>query len=44
LLLCIDFISEENGVDQSLTRIDFFVEDFLLLINNKEQVLKYKRE
>ncbi|MFV0394498.1 MAG: hypothetical protein ACK5LC_08890 [Coprobacillaceae bacterium] len=36
----IDVISEENRVDKNYTRIEFSVEEFLFIINNKKIVMK----
>jgi len=43
IVIIIDFISEENGVGRDLTRFELSTEDFLVLINNKEQVLKFEK-
>ena len=44
LVTIIDYISEEYGVDQSFTRFYFSVENFLFLIHNSKQVLKYEKK
>lgn len=40
-VLIIDTISEENGVDESISRVNFSITDFIVLVENKQLVLKW---
>lgn len=41
-VLIIDAVSEENGVDKELTRIECSLEDFTFLLSNIKDVLRYE--
>ncbi|EAE1811794.1 hypothetical protein GM60_05175 [Listeria monocytogenes] len=41
-VLIIDAVSEENGVDKELTRIECSLEDFTFLLRNIKDVLRYE--
>lgn len=41
-VLIIDAVSEENGVDKELTRLECSLEDFTFLLRNIKDVLRYE--
>lgn len=43
-VLIIDAVSEENGVDKELTRLECSLEDFTFLLRNIKDVLRYEEK
>lgn len=43
-VLIIDAISEENGVNKGLTRIECSLEDFTFLLRNIKDALRYEEK